>query len=247
MNNMKEGETFMAKKAKDISYLDDIRTHLREAETIAEEEGIPFVAAIEKDSGALFKYSANQDKSGERLVNAFQILEKKPESKKDLKDGDKMASVVKDGTKIQRALSTVKTEGTEALWRTAASQTVLAVYDPLLAALKRQHLSQGVIDGVKTFLETEIGRATVAMLLGIALQNIPNFGSNPKVQRLASEMRIYGMTIGGNMIAGIVMDPLRGFMSDLIAGLPEAVVTETVEEESVEELAANKHSSVRIA
>ena len=231
----------MVKKNKNL-HLDDIRSHLRSAEQLCEEKGVPFVAAIEKESGALFKYSAATDKSGERLVNAAgNLAAERPAKAK----GDNMPNMTKtSGTKIQRALSTVRTEGTEALWRTAATQTVMAVHAPILAALKRQHLSEGVIEGIRSFLETDIGRATIAVLLGTALQNIPTFGNNPKVQRLASEIRIYGMTTCGNVVANIVMDPIRGVLTDLISAIPEEAPEQA---EEVEVATSERSSSMRIA
>ena len=133
----------------------------------------------------------------------------------------------------RNALTTVKVEGTEAVWRTAANQAVMAVREPLIAALRRKGVSETVLGSVGEFLQTEIGMAAIALLLGTALSNIPSFGNNPKVAKLSSEMRIQGMATAGNLLAEMVTGPMRGIMTDLIQGIPE--VEELPEDTSVSE------------
>ena len=133
------------------------------------------------------------------------------------------------------ALGTVKVEGTEAMWMTAATQTTLTVRAPLIAALRKNKVPESVLTTIGEFLDTEAGLATLSYLLGTGMSNIPSFGNNPKVAKLSSEMRIQGMTIVGNMLAEIVTGPMREVLSGVIAGIPEEV-------ESVEEVSASTSS-----
>lgn len=201
--------------------VEKVRAKLREAEAICEDHGIGFVAALEKSDKTLIKY--NTEGINERLGNAYDALDRDGHSPK-ASEGRKtmMTKTTTKGTMIQNAITTVKTEGSEALWRTAATQAVRAAYEPLMAALRRQNISGETLAAISFFLQSELGQGAVAMLLGTVLSNVPGkFGKSDKMIRLAKEMRILGMTVYSNTIADLFLDPIRGFFVDMLETLPE--------------------------
>ena len=222
------------------------------------EKRLPFVGAVQQKDGKIFRTnsykSLEEDEVDVRLFDVWENLSQDPnvshksnfnadkEIPNNVAKPEKTTMEKPTASLVQRTLATVKTEGTEAIWRTAAAQTLTVVQAPLIAALKRQGVSEGVLGFVGIFLETEMGRGLLALLLGTALSNIPNFGNNPKVQRLASELRIMGMASYGNLIAGVVIDPLREMMVNVISGLPEEQAA-PIAESSDEEEAATSHKT----
>jgi len=125
-----------------------------------------------------------------------------------------------DDKKIANALTVVKADGTDAFWRTGAKQTVRAVHGPL-SALLNKHLPIGVSGViVDQLLNTDHGEAILAYALGNTMQYIPKFNSDPKLVRLAKEMRVLGLTFFTDKVADAILTPLRDQLMDIVNQLP---------------------------
>ncbi|MFO0561566.1 MAG: hypothetical protein U0269_26380 [Polyangiales bacterium] len=132
-------------------------------------------------------------------------------------------------------IDTLKTDATDAAWRTAGSQFVKLTREPLVGLLTR-HLAPGddaFRAKVAAFLETELGAALVASMLAAALSAMPaTAGDVP--QKLARELRVRAMADAGDVMADLLMGPLRQvialYLQDpagvapTIASLPEGSV-----------------------
>ncbi|MDP3277041.1 MAG: hypothetical protein Q8Q09_17750 [Deltaproteobacteria bacterium] len=111
-------------------------------------------------------------------------------------------------------LDKLQVEATEAGWRTAGSQFVKLMREPLVGLLTR-HLSPGddaFRARVAVFLETELGAAILASVLSAALSALPKTtGEVPA--RLARELRVRAMSDAGDVLADLLMGPLREVIS----------------------------------
>ena len=112
-------------------------------------------------------------------------------------------------------ITTATKEATDAAWRTAASTALSTVKKPILAAMKKNGASDESCQTTLAFLETDAGEAIFAIVLGSILSGVPL--NNPKLNRLASELRILGFQNITDQFAEVFASCLGG----LAASLPE--------------------------
>jgi hypothetical protein len=136
------------------------------------------------------------------------------------KETGKMANVVREESRVQHALAVVKSDATDAVWRTAARQTVRSAKTPLVALLGRQALPPGVVGFLVSQLDTDNGEALLAFVLGTALTYVPQFGTDPKFVRLARELRILGMDNFISKVADVMLNPVREQLVDILKAVP---------------------------
>jgi chromosome segregation ATPase len=126
------------------------------------------------------------------------------------------------GEKLNQVKETIKTDANDAGLRIGAKQLTKLVQEPLAAVIGR-HLGpddESVRKKISDFMGTEAGRAITAMMLSGAISSIP--GQNPElVQKLARELRVSAMVDTGDMLAEVLMGPLRTVMSLYLQGVPE--------------------------
>lgn len=131
-----------------------------------------------------------------------------------------LAARAKDAAKA--ALRTGKEEAHEAAWRTATKQFVKLVREPLVAVMAKQagkEADEGFKKQLADFLMTEAGTTMLTGVLSIGLTAIPG-ESNPQVARLAKELRVNAMANTADLMADVVMGPLRQVVSAFIQGNP---------------------------
>ena len=118
---------------------------------------------------------------------------------------------------------TLQSDATEAAWRTAGNQLVKLTREPLVGLLSR-HLGpddESMRKKIADFLATEAGTALLAGLLSIGLSAMPtNAGDAP--QRLARELRVKAMADMGDLVADVVMGPLRQVMAFYLQDMANA-------------------------
>jgi len=118
---------------------------------------------------------------------------------------------------------TLQSDASEAAWRTAGSQLVKLTRDPLVGLLSR-HLGPddpAMRKKIADFLATEAGTAVLAALLSIGLTAMPaTAGEVP--QRLARELRVKAMADMGDLVADVVMGPLRQVMAFYLQDMANA-------------------------
>lgn len=111
---------------------------------------------------------------------------------------------------MQPLLKTLQTDATEAAWRTAGSQFVKLAREPLVGLLSR-HLGpndEALRGRIAAFLETELGTAMLSAMLSAALGALPaTAGEVP--QRLSRELRVRAMADTADVLADVLMGPLR--------------------------------------
>ena len=109
---------------------------------------------------------------------------------------------------------TIKVDASEAAWRTAGSQFVKLAREPLVGLLTR-HLAPGddaFRARLAAFLETELGTALLASMLSASLSALPQTAGDVP-QKLARELRVRAMADAGDVLADVLMGPLRQVMA----------------------------------
>ena len=132
----------------------------------------------------------------------------------------------KDDAKPMQAMPTKRTMGdtltvdaTDAAWRSAAATAVAAIRAPLLAALSSR-LDSRQTKAVGAFLAKEEGRALLSVALGMAPMLLPELASDPRVTRLAREMRVAGMQVVSDMLLSDLCGPVIQALTKAVAKLP---------------------------
>lgn len=118
-------------------------------------------------------------------------------------------------------VKTLQNDAVDAAWRTAASQFVKLTREPLVAVLSR-HLGpddESMRKKIADFLATEVGTALLTSVLSVGLSAMPATG-NEAPQRLARELRVKAMTDMGDVVADVLMGPLRQVMALYLQGVP---------------------------
>ncbi len=113
-----------------------------------------------------------------------------------------------------QVLATLEHDAQDAAWRLAGTQFVKLMRDPLVGLLSR-HLAPGddaMRGRIASFLETELGAALLSAMLSAALSSLPR-GVGPVPDRLARELRVRAMTDAGDVVADLVMGPMRQVMA----------------------------------
>jgi hypothetical protein len=149
-------------------------------------------------------------------------------------DGQQIYPTTTNSEKVENKMTmpkppivkTLQNDAVDAAWRTAASQFVKLTREPLVALLSR-HLGPedaSVRNKIAAFLETEVGTALLTSVLSVGLSAMPGSTGEAPV-RLARELRVKAMTDMGDVVADVLMGPLRQVMSiylqDMPANLPE--------------------------
>lgn len=105
-------------------------------------------------------------------------------------------------------------DANDAAWRTAGSQFVKLAREPLVGLLTR-HLApndEAFRGRLAAFLETELGTALLASMLSATLSALPQTtGEVP--QKLARELRVRAMADAGDVMADVLLGPLRQVMA----------------------------------
>lgn len=108
----------------------------------------------------------------------------------------------------------------EAGWRVASAQFTKVVKSGILACMKDKGMEEGKLGVVKEILESEIGNAIIASLLGYGLNYVPGLKEDKRIIKLASEFRVSGMATVGNEVMGYAMTYLLPAVQDAMKALP---------------------------
>lgn len=103
----------------------------------------------------------------------------------------------------------------DAAWRLAGSQFIKLTRDPLVGLLSR-HLGpddEALRGRIAAFLQTEIGTALLASILSAGVSTLPASVAGETPQRLARELRVRAMADAGDVVAELLMGPLRQVVS----------------------------------
>jgi hypothetical protein len=132
----------------------------------------------------------------------------------DLDDGDRdLKAKVLD--KLDTSLATFKEEGADSLWRAGALEVLDAVKVPAKALIAAH-----VPSVAAAVLDTAYGEAALAYVFGVGLSASP-YGDQPKVQRLAYELRVFGGAVVTRKIFQAVIGPIKDTLFEVLKRLPE--------------------------
>ncbi len=115
-----------------------------------------------------------------------------------------------DDKKTNPMLKSLEVDATDAAWRLAGSQFVKLARDPVVALLSR-HLGPddpSLRARIAAFLDTELGASLMSGILSVGLSAIP-LPANDVSHRLSRELRVRAMAGAGDVIADVLMGPLR--------------------------------------
>lgn len=115
-----------------------------------------------------------------------------------------------DTKKIHPMLKSLEVDATDAAWRMAGSQFVKLARDPIVALLSR-HLGPddpSLRARIAAFLDTELGASMLSGLLSVGLAAMP-LPAGDVSHRLSRELRVRAMAGTGDVIADVLMGPLR--------------------------------------
>lgn len=143
----------------------------------------------------------------------------------------------------------LKQNAADAGYRVAATQSTNIVKNAILTVMRNKGADDGAIAGFSKFLDTEFGAALISFALGSGLHYVPHFGDDPRVQRLAEEMRVNGMATAGNAVIGEAMAHVLPALTEVLQKLPavensnnvrveearDSKLAEALEEETAEE------------
>jgi len=115
-----------------------------------------------------------------------------------------------DEKKIPPVLKSLEVDATDAAWRLAGSQFVKLAREPLVALLSR-HLGPddpALRARIAAFLETELGASLLSGVLSLGLAAMP-LPAGDVSHKLSRELRIRAMAGTSDVIADVLMGPLR--------------------------------------
>jgi hypothetical protein len=127
----------------------------------------------------------------------------------------------------------VKSDMVEAGYRVASNQMTKGVKAGLLRMFKDKGADQGKLAIVQELLDSEVGSAVIALLMGHGMGYIPKLNEDPRFQKLAKEFRIGGMSAAGNVLMDTVMMYLAPAVMEAVSNLPPvSEVVSTVSEKA---------------
>jgi hypothetical protein len=128
----------------------------------------------------------------------------------------------KEGKKMNKPSFTeiLKQNAVDAGYRVAATQSTNIVKNAILTVMRNKGADDGAIAGFAKFLDTEFGAALISFALGSGLHYVPHFSEDPRVQRLAEEMRVNGMATAGNAVIGEAMNHVLPALTQVLQNLP---------------------------
>lgn len=108
-------------------------------------------------------------------------------------------------------LKLLEGDAIDAGWRLAGKQFLKMTREPLVAFLGRQFGDEpGMMEKIAAFLDTDLGKALLASTLSMALSMVPEpVDGSEYAKRMARELRVSAMTDVGDVVAELLMGPLR--------------------------------------
>lgn len=129
-------------------------------------------------------------------------------------------------------LKTLETDAADAAWRTAGKQFVRLAKEPLVAMLQKHIAPEdpSMKARLAALLDSELGEAMLAALLSVGLGSLPSPVASEVGARLSRELRVNAMATATNVVADVLMEPLRqvavlylqGAQTAAAQALPEA-------------------------
>lgn len=141
-------------------------------------------------------------------------------------EGTNTMSNSNDVSRASKIVNEAKLNLSEAGIRIAARQLVKLVQEPLAAAIAGPNADDTTRQKVGEFLRSDVGKLLIASAASALLQAVlisgKVGGAEQAVEMLARELRVSVLADGGDMLADLVMDPLRAVLANTVLPSEEA-------------------------
>lgn len=142
-----------------------------------------------------------------------------------LVSGPKEGNTAMSGTTAMGLVDILKDRGKKAGIRGTGRNITRGTRTAIISLLKAKGADEGTLAIVAAFLETEFGTGVVSLVLGGVLPQIPMLNQDPRVQVLAEEFQVEGLTVVGDAILGEVMKYFTPVVVEALRGM-ERIETE---------------------
>lgn len=158
----------------------------------------------------LFELSTNLETQNK--VSKNQIITQSTITKKEIKMSNKapFMEMMKDNT-------------VDAAYRSGAKQFTKMAKAAILSQLSKNTSSEGIA-AVSNLLDTEMGTATMSMLMGLGIHYAPGISEDPRAARLAQEFQVAGLAVGFDQIFGMLTSTLLPAFQEAMKSLPSVEV-----------------------
>ena len=110
----------------------------------------------------------------------------------------------------------------KATYRVAATQMSRVVKSSILRILESKGIDNSKSSAIAEMLDTEIGSAIIALLLGYGLTYLPKISEDNRVKRLSEEFRVKGMETIGNEVIGSLLEHMLPEVMRVLSNLPKS-------------------------
>lgn len=119
----------------------------------------------------------------------------------------------------RRAANTVKSNATQAAWRSAALSVTKSVRAPLIAAVCKK-LTPDQAQTFQAFMKTAEGRGLLSLILGAIPLFVPQLQVDSRMEKLAEELRIAGLQVASDKIFDVALAPIVAAFTSATQKLP---------------------------
>lgn len=119
-----------------------------------------------------------------------------------------------EATMSKTTTEELKDNATEAGYRIAGRQLTKLTRDPLAAFIAGNGADESTRAKIAEFLRTEVGEAMVSAFLSVGLAA----SKEEHAAALSRELRVKAMTDAGDVVADLIMGPLRKVTADYLSG-----------------------------
>ena len=116
----------------------------------------------------------------------------------------------------------VKVDTGDAGYRVCAKTMSKGIKKAILRAMKDKGVDREKIGAIATLLESTAGEALISILLGYTLTYIPKLNEDVRVERLANEFRVGGMSTAGDYAMDIAFEYFLASINTVMENLPSA-------------------------
>jgi len=141
-------------------------------------------------------------------------------SKKELK-GEQTMAPVSDKDKQASLVDMLKGDAHSAMYRATASQITKGTKATILKLMEQQGQDSLKVKAISDLMETKAGDALVSVMIGMLLHYLPKISEDARAQKLSTEFRINGMSIGIEAAMELVVGNFLPMFQEAIASLPQ--------------------------
>ena len=164
-------------------------------------------------TSAVLHLEKTRDKASAERVKTSSFQEVRSATISTRKAGSFMSKIIETGEEL-------KSNAADAAWRTAAKKAVRAARVPLLTMLKAMTGDNVLAQRLVKFMATDNGLVVVGLFLGVAPVLFPQIATDPRIERLAEEMRIGSIEIVTDKVGDKLFGPLAAAFQVGLAALP---------------------------